>query len=116
MDHSLKKTFTMKKFALIVVHVAYASVLLIVACSNPVKNKLKGDWRSKDGSTKLKITDKEFTMDDGEAIAEDYFIKNDTILTSFQGNQPYTSFVVQKLDDHHLKLMRPDSVAMEYSR
>jgi hypothetical protein len=106
----------MKKFALIFVHVACAFVLLIVACSNPVKNKLKGNWRSKDGSTKLKITDKEFTMDDGEAIAEDYFIKNDTIFTSFQGNQPYTSFVVQKLDDHYLKLMGPDSVAMEYSR
>ena len=106
----------MKKFALIFVHVACASVLLIVACSNPVKNKLQGNWRSKDGTTKLKITDKEFTLDDGEAIAEDYFIKHDTIFTSFQGNQPYTCFVVQKLEDHYLKLVGPDSVAVEYSR
>ena len=55
-------------------------------------------------------------MDDGEAIAEDYFMKGDTIYTSFEGNQPYTSFIIQKLDDHHLKLIGPDSVAMEYSR
>jgi hypothetical protein len=106
----------MKKFALIFIHAACVLVLLIGACSNPVKNKLKGNWRSKDGSTKLYITEKDFTMDDGEAIAEDYFIEGDTIFTSFQGNQPYTSFVVQKLDDHYLKLMGPDSVAVEYSR
>jgi hypothetical protein len=107
---------TMKKYALIFVHLACACVLFSVACSNPVQNKLKGNWRSKDGSTKLKITEKDFTMDDGEAIAEDYFVKGDTIFTSFQGNQPYTNFVVQKLDDHYLKLMGPDSVAVEYSR
>jgi hypothetical protein len=106
----------MKKYALIFVHVAGAFVLLAGACSNPVKSKLKGNWRSNDGVTKLNITDKEFTLDDGEAIAEDYFIKGDTIFTSFQGNQPYTSFVVQKLDDHYLKLMGPDSVAMEYTK
>jgi hypothetical protein len=106
----------MKKIALIFVHVACASVLLIVACSNPVKNKLQGKWRSKDGLSKLNITDKAFTLDDGEAIAEDYFLKGDTIFTSFQGNQPYTSFVVQKLDDHYLKLLGPDSLAVEYNR
>ena len=55
-------------------------------------------------------------MDDGEAIAEDYFVKQDTIFTSFEGNKPYTAFVVQKLDEHSLKLMGPDSVAVEYSR
>ena len=107
---------TMKRFALIFVHVACASVLLIVACSNPVKNKIQGNWRSKDGSTKLNITEKKFMLDDDDAIAEDYFLKDDTIFTSFQGNQPYTSFVVQKLDDHYLKLMGPDSIAVEYSR
>jgi len=96
--------------------VACAFLLLSGACSNPVKSKLKGNWRSKDGVTKLNITEKEFMMDDGEAIPEDYFIKGDTIFTSFQGNQPYTSFVVQKLDDHYLKIMGPDSVAMEYTR
>lgn len=106
----------MKKYILIFVHIACALVLLIVACSNPVKSKLQGKWRSKDGVTKLNITEKQFIMDDGEAIPEDYFIKKDTIFTSFQGNQPYTSFVVQKLDDHYLKLMGPDSVAIEFNR
>jgi hypothetical protein len=106
----------MKKYALIFVHIACAFVLFTVACSNPVKSKLKGNWRSKDGSIKLNISDKTFTMDDGEAIPEDYFVKGDTVFTSFQGNQPYTAFVVQKLDEHYLKLMGPDSVAVEYSR
>jgi len=106
----------MKRYALPFVHVACAILLLAGACSNPVKSKIKGNWRSKDGVTKLNITDKEFMMDDGEAIPEDYFVKGDTIFTSFQGNQPYTSFVVQKLDEHYLKIMGPDSVAMEYTR
>jgi len=106
----------MKKKALITGFVAIAFVLLAVACSNPVKSKLKGNWHSNDGVTKLIITDKQFTMDDGEAIPEDYFIKGDTIFTSFQGNQPYTTFIVQKLDAHYLKLMGPDSVAIEYKR
>ncbi|MDF2433138.1 MAG: hypothetical protein JWP44_2769 [Mucilaginibacter sp.] len=106
----------MKKFTLILVHMACASVLFAAACSNPVKNKLKGNWKSKDGSVKLNITDKNFTLNDGAAIPEDYFLKGDTIYTSFQGNQPYTSFVVQKLDDHYLKLMGPDSIAVEYNR
>ena len=106
----------MKNFALIFVHISSALLLLVGACKSPVKNKLQGNWRSKDGSIKLLITDKSFTMDDGEAIAEDYFIKGDTVFTSFQGNTPYTSFVVQKLDDHNLKLMGPDSVAVEYRR
>ena len=106
----------MKMYSLILVHLACAFVLFAAACSNPVKNKLKGNWHSTDGAVKLNITEQEFTMDDGEAIAEDYFIKGDTIFTSFQGNQPYTSFVVQQLDDHYLKLMGPDSVAVEYSR
>ncbi len=106
----------MKKLALIFVHLSCACVLFTIACSNPVKSKLQGNWHSKDGTVKLNITDKNFTLDDGEGIAEDYFIKGDTVFTSFEGNQPYTSFVVQKLDDHYLKLMGPDSIAVEYSR
>jgi len=106
----------MNKYALIFVHLASASVLFVMACSNPSNGKLKGNWRSKDGTIKLNITDKGFIMDDGAAVSEDYFMKGDTIYTSYQGNQPYTSFVVQKLDDHYLKLMGPDSVAVEYSR
>ena len=106
----------MNKYLLIFVHVACASVLIFAACSSPVKSKIQGNWQSKDGSIKLNITDKSFTMDDGEPIAEDYFVKGDTVFTSFQGNQPYTTFVVQKLDEHNLKLMGPDSVAVEYKR
>lgn len=106
----------MKKYALIFVHVACASVLLIVACSNPAKSRLKGNWKSKDGAINLSITDKDFTMDDGDAIAEDYFVKGDTIFTSFEGNQPFTKFAIQTIDDHNLTLMGPDSVAVEYSR
>ena len=106
----------MKRYALVFVHVGFAFVVLAGACSNPVKSKLKGNWRSKDGVTKLNITDKEFTLDDGEAIAEDYFIKGDTIFTSFQGNQPYTKFIIEKMDEKYLKLMGPDSLATEYSR
>jgi hypothetical protein len=89
---------------------------MFAACSNPIKKKLKGYWHSKDGVTKLNITEKAFAMDDGESIPEDYFIKEDTIFTSYQGNEPYTSFVVQKLDDHYLKLLGPDSVTVEFSR
>ena len=106
----------MKKFALIFVHIAGAFLLFAGACKQQPKGKFVGKWRSKDGAVKLDITNKNFIMDDGLAIAEDYFIKGDTIFTSFQGNQPYTSFVVQKVDDHYLKLMGPDSVAVEYSR
>ena len=97
-------------------HVVCAFALLIVACSNPVKNKLKGNWHSKDGTTRLKITEEAFALDDGESIPEAYFIKGDTIFTSYQGNQPYTSFVVQKLDDHYLKLLGPDSVTVEFNK
>ena len=106
----------MKKYVLIFVHLACASILITAACSNPVQHQLQGKWQSKDGKIKLAITDKSFTLDEGDPIAEDYFIKGDTLFTSFQGNQPYTAFVVQKVDGHYLKLMGPDSVAVEYSR
>jgi len=104
----------MKNLALIFVHLACAAALFGTACSTPAKNKLQGNWLAKDGKGKLHITEKAFIMDDTEA--EDYFVKGDTLYTSYQGNQPYTSFVVQKLDDHNLKLLGPDSTAMEYSR
>jgi len=106
----------MNKYLLILVHVATAAMLVTAACSSPAKNKLQGQWQSKDGSVKLKITDKSFMMDDGEPIAEDYFTKGDTVFTSFEGNQPYTAFVVRKLDEHNLKLMGPDSIAVDYTR
>src|ERR1700742_360209 len=87
-------------------------MLLTVACSNSHKGKLQGTWKLKTGDTKLKITDKKFAMDSDLEYAEDYFVKGDTIFTSFQGNQPYTKFVVQILDDHDLKLLSPDSTVM----
>ena len=104
----------MKKTALILLHVVYAFVLISGACKSSSNSKLKGTWQSKDGSRKLNITDKTFAIDGEEA--EDYFVKGDTVFTSYQGNLPYTTYLVQKLDEHSLKLMLPDSVAVEYSR
>ncbi|WP_374951504.1 hypothetical protein [Mucilaginibacter sp.] len=108
----------MKTYILILIHIASAFVLLNFACSKQQTNsKLQGTWKSKDGGTVLKITGKQFTLQDNSApVPEDYFVKGDTILTSFEGNQPYTKFVIQHLDDKNMKLMFPDSVAIEFSR
>jgi len=76
--------------------------------------KLVGDWIAKDGS-KLKITAKTFTEADSPE-PEDYFVKGDTIYTSFQGNLPYTKYAIKKLDEHSLELFTPDSVEVEYSK
>ena len=95
---------------------ACALVMSVMACSNSHKGKLQGDWKLKSGETKLKITGKKFAMDSDLEYAEDYFVKADTIFTSFEGNQPYTKFVVQRLDDHELKLLSPDSTVMEFTR
>jgi hypothetical protein len=93
-----------------------AASSIVIACSSPTKNKLKGNWRSNDGVTMLKISDKEFSLEDGETIPKNYAVKKDTIYTSFQENEPIDSFVVEKVDDHHLTLLGTDSVAVEYSR
>ncbi len=106
----------MKTLALIFIHVVIAAILVTASCSGPVKGKLKGEWRSKDGQTILSITNKQFTMNSDSPVPEDYFLKDDTIYTSFEGNQPYSKFVVVKLDEHQLKLMYPDSSLMEFSR
>ncbi|GAB2695592.1 hypothetical protein GCM10027037_19210 [Mucilaginibacter koreensis] len=93
------------------------SLLSLSACSsNAKKSELKGEWRSKDGETRLKITGKEFIMDNGSPLPEDYIMKGDTILTSYEGSQPYTKFVIQQLDDHNLKLLYPDSITVEFTR
>ena len=92
------------------------AALLAQACSNPIKNKLKGNWRSTDGVTELKITEKEFSLEDGENIPEMYHIKKDTIFTSIQENEPLNRFVVEKLDDHYLKLLDRDSAIVEFCR
>jgi hypothetical protein len=97
-------------------------LLLVSACSHPNSGggsgdgRLQGDWKLKDGDTKLKITKKKFAMDSDLQYAEDYFVKGDTIYSSFQGNQPYSKFVIQKLDDHNLKLLSPDSTIMEFTK
>jgi hypothetical protein len=93
-----------------------ATSSVVFGCSSPVKSKLKGNWRSTDGVTKLKISDKEFSLEDGETIPKNYSLKKDTIYTSFQENEPSDSFVVEEVDDHHLTLLGSDSVAMEYNR
>lgn len=105
----------MKNVALITIHIwAAISLGWIAACSsNGSDKKLEGEWRAKDGS-KLHITTKKFAM--GEDEEEDYFVKGDTIYTSFEGNLHYTKFALKGIDDHNLKIVGPDSVAMEYSK
>ncbi|SEO44150.1 hypothetical protein SAMN05192574_108100 [Mucilaginibacter gossypiicola] len=106
----------MKKF--VPMFAACAVTLMIYSCSSaPAPNKkLEGNWKSKDGSTKLSITDKDFIMDDGQPSKEDYFVKNDTIYTSYQGSRPYTKFSIKELTDTKLTLCYPDSDIVEFSR
>jgi len=106
----------MKNFALIIIHFTFAVVLFGVACAGNTQSKLKGNWRSKDGKIGLKITDNEFIVDHNPPAPEDYFLKGDTIFTSFEGNQPYTRFVIEHLDEHQLNLRYPDSVSVAFTR
>jgi lipopolysaccharide export LptBFGC system permease protein LptF len=107
----------MKK--LVPIFAAFAGILLIYSCSQPApaaNKKLEGNWKSKDGTTKLSITDKDFIMDDGQASKEDYFVKSDTIYTSYQGSRPYTKFCIKELTESKLTLCYPDSDIVEFSR
>ncbi len=106
----------MKNFVLIFVHAACGLVLCMAACSGSTKSKLKGNWHSKDGSIKLKITGKEVITNNDATAAEQYTIKEDTLLTSFQGNRPFTKLVIQNLDENNMKLQYPDSVSIEFLR
>jgi hypothetical protein len=93
------------------------SLYFIFGCQNGVKkHNLKGEWRSKEGETILKFTNKEFISDNGSPISEDYFIKGDTLFTSYEGNYPYTPFVIKELRDNDLTLIFPDSIAVEFTR
>jgi hypothetical protein len=105
----------MKTSVLILIHIVCAAILLTAACSGSKNSKLKGEWHSKDGATLLKITEKQFKMN-VDTPPEDYFMKDDTIFTSFEGNQPYSKFIVKKLDDHELHLQYPDSALVVFSR
>jgi lipopolysaccharide export LptBFGC system permease protein LptF len=108
----------MKKNALMIP--VFGLMLLAFACNTKpageVNKKLEGKWQSKDGNTKLEITDKGFTMDDGKPVTEDYFVKKDTIFTSYEGSRPFTKFLIKNLDDHKLILFYPDSDIVEFSR
>ncbi len=103
----------MKRIALIAIHFLTATILLGVACADNPANKLKGNWIDEKGNT-LVITDKYFTIDAG--IQEDYFIKDDTIYTSFEGNRPYTKYVIRSLGDQKLTLSDPDSAIINFQR
>jgi len=110
----------MKIPPIIYIILACLLMLLSVACSrgkgsnSPSNPKLIGVWQSKSDSSKLVVTDKTFAIDSPDP--EDYFMKGDTIFTSFQGNLPYTKYVVQKLDEHNLKLFTPDSTVVEFTK
>jgi len=105
----------MKTFALVFVHLAIVSILLFAACSDNSPAGLKGKWHSVDGNTKLEITSKKFIVTEDEPSTEDYFIKGDTIYTSFEGSQP-SRFIIKKLDDHNLRLLYPDSLLISFKR
>lgn len=107
----------MKSLVLIFVHLLGAAALFFGACANPTQQKLKGEWQSKTEGIRLNISGNKFTENTGPSpVTEDYFIKGDTIFTSFEGNLPYTKFVIKQLDDHHLKLLYPDSVLILFMR
>lgn len=108
----------MKNLMLLFVHAACATALFLGACSTASgPERLRGDWESKTAGIRLKITGNKFTEDTGTSpLTEDYFVKADTIFTSFEGNMPYTKFVIQQLDEHTLKLLYPDSVMVTFSR
>ena len=108
----------MKIPPIVYIIVASLLVLLTVACSHNKADKtdpkLIGIWKSKADGSLLKITEKQFTMESDAPDPEDYFVKGDTIYTSFQGNLPYTKYAILALDDHALKLFTPDSTNVEF--
>jgi hypothetical protein len=106
----------MKLSLLIFVLIVCTFILFMGACINHAPRKLMGNWRSKADGKMLKITDKQFTMESDSPDPEDYFVKGDTIYTSFEGNLPYTKYAIKKLDDHQLSLFTPDSLTVEFTR
>jgi len=95
-----------------------AAALFLGACSTSVgPERLKGEWDAEEAGIHLKITGNKFIENTGTTpLTENYFVKADTIFTSFEGNLPYTKFVIQQLDEHTLKLLYPDSVAVTFTR
>ena len=96
-----------------------AAVLFAVGCTQKHGGgsaKLLGEWHCKKDGSKLKISDKTFTLESDSPDPEDYFVKGDTIYTSFQGNLPYTKYTIKKLDEHNLDLFTPDSLLVSYTK
>jgi len=106
----------MRSHLLIFVPVASAFLLFTNGCAKGGNKKLVGEWHSKKDGSKLKITGKTFALESDSPDPEDYFVKGDTIYTSFEGNLPYTKYAIKKLDDHQLEIFTPDSVIMQFSR
>ncbi len=106
----------MKKYLFLTVF--FAASIVLVSCKNQsVKSKIIGNWKSVDGKTGLKITQKEFILDEGEEpIAENYFIKGDTIFTSYEGSQPYTKFGFKELSEKSMTIIYPDSTSKKFVR
>jgi hypothetical protein len=106
----------MRSHPLIFLYAACAFVLFASACKHSSNKKLIGEWHSTKDGSKLKITDKAFTIESDSPDPEDYFVKGDTIYTSFEGNLPYTKYAILKLDEHQLKLFTPDSTTIAYTK
>lgn len=98
--------------------IAVFVVAFVISCKQtPARTNIRGSWKSEDGKTKLKVTAKEFILDEGEEpIAESYFVKGDTIFTSYEGSQPYTRFEIKEVSNNVLTLIYPDSTAVKFTR
>lgn len=108
----------MKLITVFFIGIACLAMLLSVACSPKKKRdpNLVGEWKSTADGSKLNITDKGFMMTKDSPDPEDYFVKGDTIYTSYQGNLPYTKYAIKHLDAHLLKLFTPDSTVIEFTK
>ena len=97
-----------------VLYLIFILSALTISCRNPAKNtRLQGKWISADQKISLQITPKEFILDEGETpIAENYFVKGDTIFTSYEGAEPFTPFVYKNLTEKSLTLIYPDSTSV----
>ena len=107
------------KFKLPLFFVCTCAILLfITACKQKHggNTKLLGQWHAKKDGSLLKISNKTFTLESDSPDPEDYFVKGDTIYTSFQGNLPYTKYTIKKLDEHNLDLFTPDSLLVSYTK
>lgn len=111
-----------EKLNMIKIYLPFAVLLSVITalCScnhSTFKNKIQGNWKSEDGKTKLKITTKDFVLNEWtEPIAESYFVKEDSIFTSYEGSQPFTKFVVKNLSNKSLTLVYPDSTSIKFVR